>query len=57
MLDKALGKIVNYDLNHSFIVLASHYDRKTFIVQATANSHITPSFLWKEPEQSTAPQK
>ncbi len=41
-----LAMIVNYNHNHSFIVLATvitivNYDRKTFIVQAT--SHITTS--------------
>jgi hypothetical protein len=35
-----LAMIINYDHNHSFIVLATvimivNYDRKTFIVQAT----------------------
>jgi hypothetical protein len=35
-----LAKIINYDHNHSFIVLATvitivNYDHKTFIVQAT----------------------
>jgi len=35
--------IVNYDRNHSFIVLATvimivNYDRKTFIVQATGRT-------------------
>jgi len=37
----AKARIVNYDCNSSFIVLATfimiiNYDRKTFIVQATA---------------------
>jgi hypothetical protein len=35
--------IINYDRNHSFIVLATvitivNYDRKTFIVQATGDT-------------------
>jgi len=42
--------IVNYDHNHSFIVLATvimmvNYDRKTFIVQATALSQPYPKNL------------
>ncbi len=39
-----LAMIINYDRNHSFIVLATvimivNYGRKTFIVQATNQCH------------------
>jgi hypothetical protein len=40
-----LAMIVNYDCNHSFIVLATvitiiNYVRKTFMVQATGVTHL-----------------
>ncbi len=45
-----MARIINYDRNHSFIVLATvitivDHDLKTFIVQAIGVSGIKPSML------------